>query len=254
MRTLIDVSLFVHTRCAWHGKQYFTSATIVVAQSDRSSVLPPLSVFLSSLSLSVSPSLFLSFPPLLVLAIIAALSSPDHSSFSRAVSYVDVSLSLASGRNLGLSHRCEDKYIASNSHVYVYSCQRTSWTRRTYSSSESEHRRFLLTLDLTSGSLLFFSYACRLSWIIVSLILLCLFFPFLFLFSLNIFLAQKPHYITSIFHSLLLFIYKFYICTRSLLLVWHIYYHHKTLRTILNFKMLARKNFLLLWYLSLHYC
>lgn len=33
MRTLIDVSLFVHTRRAWHGKQYFTLATIVVAWS-----------------------------------------------------------------------------------------------------------------------------------------------------------------------------------------------------------------------------
>jgi len=33
MRTLIDVSLFVHTRRAWHGKQYFTPTTIVVAQT-----------------------------------------------------------------------------------------------------------------------------------------------------------------------------------------------------------------------------
>lgn len=61
MRTLIDVSLFVHTRCAWHGKQYFTSATIVVAQSDRSSVLPPLSVSLSLFLVSLRFSFSLSF-------------------------------------------------------------------------------------------------------------------------------------------------------------------------------------------------
>lgn len=58
MRTLIDVSLFVHTRRAWHGKQYFTPATIVVAQS--SSLLRLVSSFLPSSS-SRYLSLFLAF-------------------------------------------------------------------------------------------------------------------------------------------------------------------------------------------------
>lgn len=44
MRTLIDVSLFVHTRRAWHGKQYFTLATIVVAWSVSHSLAPSLSL------------------------------------------------------------------------------------------------------------------------------------------------------------------------------------------------------------------
>lgn len=67
MRTLIDVSLFVHTRRAWHGKQYFTPTTIVVAQSDRSLSLLLLLFFLLLLLLflyhSLSPSLsfYLSF-------------------------------------------------------------------------------------------------------------------------------------------------------------------------------------------------
>lgn len=47
MRTLIDVSLFVHTRRAWHGKQYFTLATIVVAWSVSHSLAPSLSLSLS---------------------------------------------------------------------------------------------------------------------------------------------------------------------------------------------------------------
>lgn len=57
MRTLIDVSLFVHTRRAWHGKQYFTLATIVVAWSVSHSFSfspPPSSPFPLSLSLSSS--------------------------------------------------------------------------------------------------------------------------------------------------------------------------------------------------------
>lgn len=89
MRTLIDVSLFVHTRRAWHGKQYFTPTTIVVAQSDRSlsppssSLLPPsspsfpLPLSLSpslSFSLSLSLSLCLSLPPLFLSVLRLALT------------------------------------------------------------------------------------------------------------------------------------------------------------------------------------
>lgn len=58
MRTLIDVSLFVHARRAWHGKQYFTPATIVVAQADRSFVsLLPSFLILVEVSLPLSLSL-----------------------------------------------------------------------------------------------------------------------------------------------------------------------------------------------------
>jgi len=90
MRTLIDVSLFVHTRRAWHGKQYFTLATIVVAQSDRFSV----SLFPSflhprrSLSLSLSLSLFL-FP---LSSLSLALSRSLARSFILAVAAVFLSL------------------------------------------------------------------------------------------------------------------------------------------------------------------
>ena len=57
MRTLIDVSLFVHTRRAWHGKQYFTLATIVVAWSVSHSFSfspPPSSPTRLSLHLSLA--------------------------------------------------------------------------------------------------------------------------------------------------------------------------------------------------------
>lgn len=73
MRTLIDVSLFVHTRRAWHGKQYFTLATIVVAWSVS---LP------FSLSLHLTP---LPFSPRPIRAhLIASSLSPSSPSRSRS--------------------------------------------------------------------------------------------------------------------------------------------------------------------------
>lgn len=77
MRTLIDVSLFVHTRRAWHGKQYFTPTTIVVAQSDRSLSLSLLLLLLLFLYHSLSPSLsfYLSF----CLSLSLSISSPSLS-------------------------------------------------------------------------------------------------------------------------------------------------------------------------------
>lgn len=83
MRTLIDVSLFVHTRRAWHGKQYFTPGdNSCRSVTLRVSVFPPLPLSLcrapgiprSALSrshsfdlggpgLSPSPFAFLSLPP-----------------------------------------------------------------------------------------------------------------------------------------------------------------------------------------------
>lgn len=63
MRTLIDVSLFVHTRRAWHRKQYFKPATIVVAHSVTSLLLPFFRFFtiFVPVSLSLGPLIILPF-------------------------------------------------------------------------------------------------------------------------------------------------------------------------------------------------
>lgn len=79
MRTLIDVSLFVHTRRAWHGKQYFKLATIVVAWYVFLSSLFPFSrLFLLSLSLLMLHRLGLSasfsLPPFFLSASVLAVS------------------------------------------------------------------------------------------------------------------------------------------------------------------------------------
>lgn len=127
MRTLIDVSLFVHTRRAWHGKQYFTPATIVVAQSDRSSVS-----FLPSFLSSSSSKLLSSFPPspsfslsrLLVRSLTRAYYCRRFSFFTRRPSFLHmvscVGVSPASGRNFirFVSSIQGQTYIDSYSHVY----------------------------------------------------------------------------------------------------------------------------------------
>lgn len=79
MRTLIDVSLFVHTRRAWHGKQYFKLATIVVAWYVFLSSLFPFSrLFLLSLLLLMLHRLGLSasfsLPPFFLSASVLAVS------------------------------------------------------------------------------------------------------------------------------------------------------------------------------------
>lgn len=93
MRTLIDVSLFVHTRRAWHGKQYFTLATIVVAWSVSHSLAP-------SLSLSPSPSPSSSLPLSLLVPFGAHLIASSLS-LSPAFLSTSPSLSIHTGAQRG---------------------------------------------------------------------------------------------------------------------------------------------------------
>ena len=146
MRTLIDVSLFVHTRRAWHGKQYFTLATIVVAwyvflsslfpfsRLCRSSILVALgvtsswliSVFLASTLLSLRlcrRSFSVSFLPTAVVTGLRPLCFPAGPWNLRSVSHRQSRHARTDGPSY-TSHVCSSSRRVAHVHVY----QRLNWS------------------------------------------------------------------------------------------------------------------------------